>query len=327
MVLSEKGHITNLLYYFFIKPQNFISMTSRQEAKLSMYDAVLAHCNANGTIVASVPAFETAIDDLEDIVEDIRQASQDELHATGGYTDNKTEQRQILSTITLDVASAIFAFATSNNDLVLKEQVNINSSYLQRQRDEVLGSVCNNILIIGNANAAALIPFGVTAAKLTQLNTAISNYNIAVPGHRNAVSNRVSVKGSMKELFKDADMLLKERADKLAVQFKTAEPDFYYAYKNNRIIIDSPTSNTQVSGTVTILAGGAPLAGVLITVTGQAYTTTTDADGNYTLKIPVPGDYELVFTKSSYVPQTQSNVSLTLGETTDLDISLESLPA
>lgn len=302
-------------------------MTSRQESKLSMYDAVLTHCNANPAIMATVVAFQTAIGDFENIVEDLRQAAQQEVQAIGGYTDNKTGQRLILSNITLDVAAAIFAFATTNNDLVLKEQVNINQSYLQRQRDEVLGSVCTNILDIANANAAALIPFGVSAAKITDLDTAITNYNTAVPGPRNAVSNRVSVKDSMKELFTDADQLLKERADKLALQFKTTEPEFYAAYRSNRIIVDAATSSTQVTGIITNSVTGDPVFAVTIQVQGQTYNTTTDANGEYSLKIPVPGTYNITYTKTAYEVSTQVNVTVTLGNTTPLNLQMVPLPS
>jgi len=63
-------------------------MNSKQEAKLNMYDAVLTHCQANAAIVATVPAFQTAVDAFEDIVDDLRTAAQNELQAISGFTED-----------------------------------------------------------------------------------------------------------------------------------------------------------------------------------------------------------------------------------------------
>lgn len=301
-------------------------MNSKQEAKLNMYDAVLTHCENNSAIVATVPAFQTAVDAFEDIVDDLRNAAQNELQAISGYTQDKTQQRADLIELTLDVAGAIHAYATSVDNLVLKEQVKLVYSDLNRLKDELLGPACTNILDAANNNAAAIVPFGVTAAKITALDDAIEDYLSAVPAHRNAVSNRSSVGEQIKQLFKDGDALLKNQLDKLALQFKATEPNFYNSYRNNRIILDAATSSTQVSGVVTEQGTNNPLENVTITVVDQSYTTVTDSSGEYNLKIPVPGEYDIVFTKTGYQAQTFENVELTLGQNTDLDVVMNFIP-
>lgn len=301
-------------------------MDSRQEAKLNMYDAVLAHCDANAAIVATVVAFQNAVNDFEDIVDDLRTAAQNEVQAITGFTADKNAQRQDLIDITVDVAGSIYAYASAQDNLILKDQVKINPSDLTRMKDELLGPVCTNILDAANANAAALVDYGVTAAKITALDDAIEDFVSAVPAPRNAVSNRVSIAEQIKQLFKDGDQLLKERLDKLALQFKTTQPNFYTAYRSNRVILDAATSATQVSGIVRDAFTNNPLSGVAIQVVDQSYSTTTNGAGEYTLKIPVPGEYNITFTKENYQVKTEENVDVTLGQTTDLDVTLTQIP-
>lgn len=302
-------------------------MDSKLEAKMNMYDAVLAHCNANPLIVNSVPAFQTAVTTFRDIFEDLTDATQAEIQIISGITVDKAEQRKTLVQLAFDMAGQIFAFASATDNHILKGQVSYVFSDLNRLKDELLAPACQNILAAANANAVALVPYGVTAAKITELDDAISDYAAAVPGPRNAVSQRAAITNTIKDLFKSGDEMLKEQLDKLVIQFKTTEPEFYNAYKNNRVLLDPAVSSTQVAGTVVSQSGNIPLNGVTITVTGQDYTTTSDNLGEYKLKIPAPGTYEIKFSKPDYFENTIENITVTLGQTTPLDVSLQATPS
>ncbi|MBI2729664.1 MAG: hypothetical protein HYX40_02735 [Sphingobacteriales bacterium] len=79
---------------------------------------------------------------------------------------DKAQRKAVLAQQAADIAAAVFAYASSISDNTLKEQVNYPLSYLQREKDELLGPACANIRNASNANLAALAPFGITAALL-----------------------------------------------------------------------------------------------------------------------------------------------------------------
>lgn len=301
-------------------------MDSKQEAKLSMYDAVLTHCNDNTAIVATVPAFQSSVGSFQDTYEDLQAAAQEEIQAIAGVTVDKAAQRKTLVDLATDISAAIFAFASATNNFILKEQVNLSFSDFNRLKDELLTPACQNVLAAANDNSAALIAYGVTAVKITTFSTAIDDYATAVPGPRNAVSHRSSVSTTIKNLFKTGDEILKEQMDKLVIQFKAGNLGFYNAYKNNRIIIDAGTSTTKAEGTITDSVTGDPLSGVIITVDGQVFTATSRPDGAYSLVVPVPGTYTVIFTRAEYQTKQITNVVITLGQTTNLDVQLVSIP-
>ena len=193
-------------------------------------------------------------------------------------------------------------------------------------RDDQLAPSCNNIHDAANTNLVALAPYGITAAMLTSFNTLITNYSAAVPKPRNAASLRKTYATTLKNMFKEADDILKNQLDKTSVQFKAANLEFYTAYKNNRIIIDAATSSTQVTGTVLADVEPGPLSGVTIQIIGKTYSTSTDANGEYTLKIPVPGTYNLKFSHAGYNDKTVNNVVVTLGQSTTLNTTLNIMP-
>ena len=301
-------------------------MDSRNEAKLSMYNAVLTHIEANAVITATVPAFATVATTLRTTYNNIVDAAQQETLAITGITMDKTQARLALCNEAAGIAAAIFAYASSISDNEMKEQVNYPVSKLQNTNDELLIPVCNNILNIATTNAAAIIPYGVSAARVTAFEDIIEDYQNLIPNPRNAVTNRSAVRTSLKNLFKDADLIFKSQLDKLALQFKTTEEDFYNTYRNNRIILDAATFNTQATGTITDSVTNQPIPNVTINVIDQIYTATSNATGDYTIKIPVPGTYNLTFLAGGYTTKIQNGVVVTLGQSTALNIQLVPLP-
>lgn len=301
-------------------------MDSKQEAKLSMYDAVISHCDDNAGIVATIPAFQTAFNLFKDLYENIVSAAQSEMQLINGYALDKTEQRKFLSQSANEVASAVFAFASATDNTVLREKVNYTPSDFRRFKDELLTPACQIVHDAANDNIAELEPYGITAGKLSDFQEIINDYAAVAPAPRNAVSQRTSFAALIKDLFRQGDDLLKTRLDKLALQFQTSQTGFYNAYKNNRMVLDTGTSSTQVAGTVTASNGSGPVINAVITIGEQPYTATTGINGEYTIKTPVPGIYSLVFTATGFVTKTVNNIEVSLGDTTALDVVMDLVP-
>lgn len=224
-------------------------MNAKQEAKLSMYDAVIAHCNANSSVIAAIPAFTTAFGLFKTKVDAIKAAMQAEATIITGVSIDKAQLKQTLIRKALAIAAAVYAYATVTNNFKLKEQVNYCYSDLNRSRDEMLTPATLIIYNAANANSAALADYGITAATLNLFDTAINNYREKLAAPRNAVSLRSAYGTSIVTTFRQADKILKDQVDKIAVQFLTTNQHFYNAYKNNRIIIDAPTSKAKAIAT------------------------------------------------------------------------------
>jgi hypothetical protein len=301
-------------------------MLKTQEAKLNMYNAVIAYSDASTAITAAVAAYATTLTALKAKQAAIVTTAQGEEQVISGITVNKSDLKKTSCNSATTVAAAGFAYATSISDAVLQAKFNYAYSDLFRLKDDELPLILQNIHDEANTVVASLAPFGVTAGVLTSLQTAIDNYTAKVSAPRNAVAQRKSYKAQLVTLFKETDALLKTQLDKLALQLKATEPDFYLTYKNNRIIIDGPTSTTKAEGTITDSVNAAGLFGVIVTVDGQTYTTTTALDGTFTLLIPVPGIYTIIFAKAGYQTFQAVNIEIKLGETTTLNVQLVPAP-
>ncbi|MCB0246681.1 MAG: carboxypeptidase regulatory-like domain-containing protein, partial [Anaerolineae bacterium] len=88
----------------------------------------------------------------------------------------------------------------------------------------------------------------------------------------------------------------------------------------------TPVSNGTLQGTVTALAGGAPIAGA--TVALGARTATTDAGGNYSFSNLQPGTYAILTASAGgFVASSQNNVIISSGGVATQDFALATQPA
>jgi len=69
-----------------------------------------------------------------------------------------------------------------------------------------------------------------------------------------------------------------------------------------------------------------PLAGATVTTNTGGYSTTTAADGSYRINGVTPGTYNVTASKTGYTSQTQSNKTVTAGQTTTVDFALTLVP-
>lgn len=221
-------------------------MTDRQAAKLSMYKAVNACCAENTIITATVPAFHAAIADFSTQINAIRLAIQAEAFVITGITADKSSKKTAVCNSALTVASALFAYAASTGNMELKHKASYSARGFSRLSAIRLSAACRNIHAAATENLAALSPFGITQVNLDSFLAAIQSFEAAVPAPRNAISRRSTQVLSIAALFRQADTILKQRMDKLAILFKTSHPAFFLNYKNNRIIIDPGTQKTKI---------------------------------------------------------------------------------
>jgi carboxypeptidase family protein len=288
-------------------------MKKRLESKLNMYDAVIAYCNNNAIVTATVAAFQTALTDFSAKVADIRDTVQMAEDVIIGVAMDKTQAQKDLAAQASTIAAAVFAFAASSNNNALKEKVNYTSSDFLRLKDGLLGPVCLNIHDAAQANLASLASYNITAAMLTAFSADISDYMDAVPSPRNAVTQRAANFQALEALFKEADSVLKTQMDKTALLFVSANPEFYTNYRNNRIILDAGSTPSQIKGKVLQAANSKPLEGASVQVVGEGVAGISNNAGIFTLKPLQPGTYSIKVSKQGFADETINNIVVKLG--------------
>ena len=213
-------------------------MNQTLENKLSMYLAVQKVCADNNSIWSGIVACATAITDLQNKVNEIVTVRQVQESNPTGITQDKQVKREVMIEQAMFVKGAVQAYATNTTNNELFESVNYSVSEMKRPAD----TICRDraLLIYNKANdiVASLSTYGVDAAVLTSLQTAINDYAAIIARPRNAKNSIKAATTALNQLFSATDLIIKRKIDLLMLQFKATNSSFYNTYLNARIIID-----------------------------------------------------------------------------------------
>ncbi len=213
-------------------------MTDKQDNKRSMYIAVQRVCNSNNSIWSGLPAFVRVFGDFETTVANIDAQSQVQEGKTTGITENKQKEEDEMIQITLEIAAAVYAYASLNGDNELRDKVSYSPTHLRRSRDNILKDICQVIHDEANKVITNLTDYGKTPADLTQMQKEIDDYAAILAKPRTAIGTRATATTHLVELFTQGDDILKSRLDKLMLSYQNTEPVFYQTYQNVRNIVD-----------------------------------------------------------------------------------------
>jgi len=216
-------------------------MNKREEAKVSMYKSVEAHCNTNQTIIATSVAFLASFNAFVAKLASLFTNETSAQKKTKGVALDKDGLKQVLIQAAYDIASVVFAYASKTKNETLRQSVSFTITDLDRLKDEFIVPVCTNIKAAANTNLTALADYGVTAAKLTALQTAMDNYAGATPKPRLAKTQKTTDNKNVRAIMKEIDDILKNEMDKTVVVFRAANPNFVTKYTEVRKIVDPGT--------------------------------------------------------------------------------------
>jgi len=297
-------------------------MSAKQNAKLNMYRTNEKHIDDNASIIAANPAFQTAFNKFKANIVAIQSAAQQKSVSLTGIAIDKTNAKQTLCQLAAKIAGFIYAYASASSNETLKQEMNFSVTALLRTRDGALVPRCQNIYDKAAANLAALEDYGVNAAQLANLQTALDNYSAKTAKPRIALSGRKTATGNLAVLFKETDAILKDQMDKLVETFREEHSDFVQTYFSTREIIDPSTTTTQLKGTVTDKSAGTPIKGATLTIVELGKSTKTDAQGKYSFKSIANGKHTVTAATEGFADFQAEEVEVKLGAINSLNIEM-----
>lgn len=182
--------------------------------------------------------YKAAHDELVENVAAIQDATQKQEQVLVGVAKDKRYKKDGMVKGTLDIAQGVYAYAEDQGDLILQEKVNYSRTDLYKERDTVIGQVCQNIHDIANGLVASLGAYGIVAADLTALQTSIDAYVAVVASPRTALTVRKGATAEIDVLVRNSMKILNNRMDKLMPEFEASAPEFFQEYFDGRNIID-----------------------------------------------------------------------------------------
>ena len=213
-------------------------MEDNFENKLSMYRSVETLLDNNTTKTAGITVFATRQAEFKDVVAAIIEKEENRINATKGLTAEKRKQRNEMILDASIIAAKLKTLAADTNDERLKELSNYKKSHLKEMRDTQLLPIIQGLINTADSNSADLANYGVTAVMIADLSTKQGIYNSALGAKAGGFNVKGAALTALRNLFKSADSILKDKIDNLMEGFVKDDNEFYNQYKNARVIYD-----------------------------------------------------------------------------------------
>lgn len=171
-------------------------------------------------------AFADAVTRAESGTAAIREKSGEQ--APTGDAAQKAAARDVLEFQTLYVADQVAALAFKTGDHDLAAKVELTKSQIDRMADSDLVLAAKRASVAAAANAAVLASdYEVSAADLTALDAATTNFNQMKTAPRDAAVNRKVATLELPEAIAFVRGIYRNELDKMMTRFRQTQPVFY----------------------------------------------------------------------------------------------------
>lgn len=228
--------------------------------------------------------------------------------------------RKAMEQIADKLAKGTFAFATATNNNTLKATVNWTESKLSKLQKEQVDDVCEAIHDAADANAAALVAYGITALDITAALAAINAYRPLTGKTKMTKVAINNAKSQMQELVSGViSFELKGQLDGLIGTLKTSNKAYYDKYISMRKIDDLANTHAKVRMQVRDEDTDAFLNDVTFKMykVGEAAVYkqgVTKDKGTLTIPEVDVADYDFEWSKAGYITYIEGGVHIAAGQ-------------
>lgn len=283
-------------------------MNKHEEAKLSMYESVLAFLTepAHVAIYAASSGVNGAVAKLQAKVDKLHEYHQGQMQTSKGATVTKDSKRMELLDEIMLAANALKSYGYDVQNYEIAGQATLNKSVVAKLPDTELSTKGKIIYALANNNMAAVANYNYPAAKLPVLAAAISSFEANMQTPKHIIGSKKTNTAYLKAGFTDTDKYLQEVLDPAILTYSETQGQFVSDYFNVRVIFDVGGQKLSAKFTVSESVNNGALAHVRITIMPGDVRKKTSALGKSLVKGLAEGSYTATLSKPGYVTQVKS---------------------
>jgi hypothetical protein len=303
-------------------------MTDSQENKVSGYQTVDVVLENNEGVFGTHLPFMGLVTIFRGNLGKILALGQEQGQIRTGAAAEKATIRTSLEEATMKVRNGVRALGIGTQNKKLRDSVNINDSELKGCRDNDMAKYAGMIHKIADGVKTQLGDYLVTAEDIAAVSNLQKQYLAVISDPRYGIILTKDATRNLKRIFRDTDILLREKMDEMILIFKPGNANFVSNYFDARIIVNlgrRKTGSNKITfkGTVKDFETEQAIAGVTVMVIETGQTAVTDAEGRFEIVVEKAGNYNLRVEKDGYKPYTEDTLNAEEGFEYTLDFEIE----
>lgn len=206
-------------------------------ARHSSNQLVVKEARSHAQTTNKIQCFADAINRLDAINGEVDELMRQQAKTISGATDEKNNSRTTLIDWMMVFSGGCYSHAVLRNDVRMMAKTDIAVSKIDRKGREGLLVEARNLLEIArNIPTEQLAVVGLSADDVAAFAASIVTFDELKSAPREAVLDRSVYTEHLSTLFAESNTLCQTVLDKLVIQFRRIDPDFYLKYKSARIL-------------------------------------------------------------------------------------------
>ncbi len=296
------------------------------ENKITMFKTVFTHCIQNIAIIAANAGLNGVFLEFAALFALIQPTAQIQIKNNKGITKNKKDSRILLVNGLFKAAGVLMSHFSGANDHEIYDKVNINKSTMIAMRDIELSVHSQNVIDLITEHQVVLLPFGVNAAYIVNLETLRDAFadRLALPTV--ASDTKKAATSDLSEEVHIVEEFLKTRLDPAMRVLVDSEPVFYKKYVNGRKTHNVGIRHKNTKGTLHGIVKDEEthhiITDALIEIVNTLTMIVTNELGEFTIMGIPPGTYTIKISVGGYEIKTIENIIIVAKQVTEIEINL-----
>lgn len=302
-------------------------MNRIQNSKLMMYYSVISVSEANKPVWENNAPYSSGYQLLTDNVRLLESHRDKQTAEVLGTTAFKEQKKKEIINLILFAEHRLKSYATATGNTSLAESLDFSLTKLKHSSIFQLSPIANLMLQRIKEHIDSLTPYGITEIWINNFTDAAAKFNTEMLKPRNALAQKKIATDMLAVLFKETDIILRNRLDYDAEVFRASNPEFYNEYMEARKTHESGSRGLMVKAKAILDGSSTPLKNVHFTFSHSesnmiVIEKKTTEKGNFVIKnIPV-GEYNVRVHKAGLKEQILK-IKIENGEMLNLNISME----
>jgi len=296
------------------------------KSQINQYDMLLAvenHFDNNASIWGSIAPISEAKTALSAKIDELAKEVSLQVQNRTGVTEDKIMLRKDLEEKGFILSAALSSYATTHPGMkeMYKRIHFTKSHFLQLRESELIGTIA---ILSSEAYSAIeeLLPYGVTAATLTELKTANDAFRSIMNEPGKTSLNGKNTGEGITNLLHQATSLLENKIDNLIEAIGTSQQQFVSVYFNLRTVLSSGSQPLSLTITTLDESDNSPLIKANIAIAGEDISRISGRRGYNRVQNLKEGNYKLTITRPNFSPKAVP-FNIINGQTTQLIVKMK----
>lgn len=212
-------------------------MTKKQSNEFRMFMTTQLFLDGTTSVWSVIPKNILYKHDVDEIIGLIGEKSEEAKNIIS-VAGRKNKLEDLIELKVSSLSGPFQAYADDTDSLDLAKVIKASKSSLKQMKEEDLVVFSNMIVSKATEKLTELTDYGVTPESLTEIKAIVDEFAPLIGKPRNIQNTKFVALGSIEELFTAGKQILKNKMDRVMLNFRESNPEFHNGYERARTIVD-----------------------------------------------------------------------------------------